>query len=262
MQDKVEFNKELHKYYVNGAPMSESVTTVVHNYFGHFDGNASARAMLRNAAFWTDEEKYGKYWDAAKEVTEKVAIENIILMWEENRDEAATLGTNMHEAIEESLVNNAELPDTKECSMFLNYRAHTESLGYKPYKFETVVWDVSASIAGSVDAMFINSKGEVWLVDWKRSKEIRTKGFRGQKGKGPMSNKQDCNFEHYSLQLNVYKYLLSNNFGENIVRMSLVILHPNQDDYILLDVADNQGAVQQIMNERRGKYNKTSNVEH
>lgn len=263
MNDTVEFDAALHKYYVNGKAMSQSVTTVVHNYFSTFDGESIARSMLRGKSFWVDEEKYGKYWDNVKELSEKDAIQTIITMWDENRDEAAQLGTNMHESIENHLVNGSELPDTKECSMFLNFKALITSLGYVPYQFEKVVWDVSASIAGSVDAMFINPlTRDVWVVDWKRSKEIKMTAFRGKKGTGPMSNKQDCNYEHYSLQLNVYKYLLSNNFGEKIARMSLVILHPNQDDYILLDVADNQTAVESIMQERRRKYNIDSNATH
>lgn len=251
MDTDVRFDKDLHKYYIDGAPMKDSVTTVVHHYFEKFDGVSSAKAMLRGASFWTNEERYGKYWDAAKEVSEEVAIANILAMWEENRDESAGLGTAMHEAIEEYLVNGTPLPDTKECRMFSNFLAYAQSLGYQADKMEEVVWDVKASIAGSVDMQFKHSEtGHTWLVDWKRSKEIKTKGFRGKKGLGPMSNKQDCNFEHYSLQLNIYKYLLTHNKGRNIERMSIVVLHPNQDDYMLLDVDDNQEAVVKILRER------------
>lgn len=252
MDAEVQFDKDLHKYYINGTPMKESVTTVVHHYFSKFDGVSSAKAMLRGASFWTNEERYGKYWDAAKEVSEEVAIANILAMWDENRDESASLGTAMHESIEEYLVNATPLPDTKECRMFTNFLNHALSLGYVPDKMEEVVWDVEASIAGSVDMQFKNTAtGNTWLVDWKRSKEIKTKGFRGNKGLGPLSDKQDCNFEHYSLQLNIYNYMLTHGKGRCIERMSIVVLHPNQDDYILLDVEDNQEAVVKIMQERK-----------
>ena len=37
----------------------------------------------------------------------------------------------------------------------------------------------------------------------------------------------DTNFWHYSLQLNTYKYILEKNYGERVVGMYLVCLHPN-----------------------------------
>lgn len=249
--DSIRFDEAEHKYYLNDLQMEISVTGLVHEYFEKFDGQKIARLMLRGKNFWTDEDKYGKYWDLVAELEEQEAVRAIVNMWADGGAEASSAGTTMHQAIEDHFVLGKSLPDTKECRMFSNFEKHMTSLGYEPHEFEQIVWCAAASLAGSVDAQFINpDTQEIWLVDWKRSKEIKTTAYRGKKGFGPMSDKEDCNFEHYSLQLNIYKYMLVNFFGKNITRMSLVILHPNQDDYLLLDVTDNQRAVEQIMQAR------------
>lgn len=37
----------------------------------------------------------------------------------------------------------------------------------------------------------------------------------------------DCNFWHYSLQLNVYRKILREKYDINITKLCLVVLHPN-----------------------------------
>lgn len=285
----------IHKYYVDGIAMNTSVTSVVHQFFSHFDKSKTALNMIRGKNFWTDdvkyekywplvkkkdeitamynsedfwedEDQYGHYWDGVKELStrnaikeliticEKEAVADIIDMWDRDGAEAAALGTAMHANIEEYYNNGTPLPNTKECHMFSQFDIHARSLGYRPFRQEQVVYDVSASLAGSIDELYINDSGNIWIVDWKRAKDIKMEGFGNKKGTGPMSDKNDCNYEHYSLQLNIYKYMLETHYGLKIARMSLVILHPNQDDYILLDASDNQKAVQLIMAARVKKF--------
>ena len=52
----------------------------------------------------------------------------------------------------------------------------------------------------------------------------------------------DCNFYHYSLQLNTYKALLEKNYGVKVKGMYLVCLHPNNENksYQRIEVADLQ----------------------
>jgi ATP-dependent exoDNAse (exonuclease V) beta subunit len=254
----VQFNEEEHKYYVNGNAMNTSVTTVVHQYFEPFDKTRTARMMLRGRNFWVDDEKYSKYWNLVKGLKEDKAVAVIVKFWDDDGAASAALGTQMHASIEDYYVSGAKLPDTEECRMFSQFNAYTIELGYYPVKSEQIVWDLDYSLAGSVDMLYRNKNtGAYWLVDWKRSKEIKFSGYNDKKGLGPLDDKQDCNFEHYSLQLNIYKFLLEKNYNIPISRMSLVILHPNNNNYILLDASNNQGAVAQIMNER-AKIFKTS----
>ncbi|HJZ23729.1 MAG TPA: hypothetical protein VJ201_04685 [Candidatus Babeliales bacterium] len=231
--------------------MKRSVTQLVEKMFPKFDADKVARNMIQGDKFYVDK-KYSDYWgimESAK--SEDVAVERILNMWEENRVNAASEGTRMHKAIESYLVKGEELPNIKECHMFMNFHKSMLEGGYLPFRSEQVVWDLDYCLAGSVDMMYIlksdYEKGiyNIYLVDWKRSKEIRKFGF-GKKGLGLLKYKHDCNYEHYSLQLNIYKHLLEKNYDLNIIDMALVVLHPNQENYLKMEVKSDQSLAAKV----------------
>ena len=53
-----------------------------------------------------------------------------------------------------------------------------------------------------------------------------------------MSHIEDTNFNHYSLQLNLYKYILEKKYKKKVKKMYLVCLHPENKnkDYIIYNV--------------------------
>ena len=90
--------------------------------------------------------------------------------------------------------------------------------------------------------VFENKKGELEIYDWKRSKAIEYDFDIPRYAKYALtpciSHFPDKNYWHYSLQLNTYKYMLEKNYGEKVVGMYLVCLHPNNANksYIRLKV--------------------------
>ena len=52
-----------------------------------------------------------------------------------------------------------------------------------------------------------------------------------QSGFGPVSHLPDCNYWHYTLQLNLYRWLLEKHYGIVVSEMALVIMHPNNNNY-------------------------------
>jgi catalase len=63
------------------------------------------------------------------------------------------------------------------------------------------------------------------IVDWKRSKEIK-KTNRWQHGKSIFQHLEDCNYIHYTLQLNIYRHILETKYNKKIIDMFLVVCHP------------------------------------
>ena len=78
---------------------------------------------------------------------------------------------------------------------------------------------------------FVNEDGSIDIYDWKRSKEIKTTNRWQYATTECISHLPDTNFWHYSLQLNIYKFLLEKNYGKTIKDMYLVVMHPNQKKY-------------------------------
>ena len=83
--------------------------------------------------------------------------------------------------------------------------------------------------------------GEYWIYDWKRSKQFRFDN-RWQHGNGVLSHLDDCNIVHYSMQLNMYKYILEKHYDVKIAGMCLGCCHPDIDDYdrVQVDIMTNE----------------------
>jgi len=242
-----------------------SCTGFVKHFFNKFDGQKVALNMIRRPNFLTTK-KYSKYRSMLNhlsfpldEFQEEEAVGLLVDSWEKYGNQQSGLGTVMHDSIElfyndrQTLEN---LEKSTEGGFFVAYQKEfVEPRGWKPFRTEWIVYN--ETVCGSIDMCY--SEGDVseqqlqlWrsggtridlhMVDWKRSKEIRRFGF-GKHGKGPCARMPDCNFSHYTLQLNLYKHLLEQNYHVNIKSMRLAVFHPNNSTYQLYEVVDQQPTI-------------------
>jgi hypothetical protein len=77
---------------------------------------------------------------------------------------------------------------------------------------EHFVYLKSAGLCGQSDMVEV-VKDLVNIIDYKTNKEIKKTGFTNwekitQKMTGPCAHLDDCNFNHYSLQLSIYMYII------------------------------------------------------
>lgn len=77
---------------------------------------------------------------------------------------------------------------------------------------EHLVYLKSAGICGQSDRVEVVN-GIVDIIDYKTNKEIRKEGFVNWEGiskkmTGPCAHLDDCNFNHYSLQLSAYMFMI------------------------------------------------------
>lgn len=243
----IAFRDHDHQYFVRGQNNYTSVTTFVHENFPHFNAPLVARKMLGGRNF-PDPKRHAKYIPMltdsdGNERTQDEVVELVLAEWERNRDECATKGTELHLHCEltfnEVPVDNA----TVEFQHFLRYKAHMESQGYVPYRTEPRVFTEDFLVCGSVDMLFIHRDNigktplVLTLVDWKRSKEITMRNY-WQSGKGVVSHLADCNGMHYSLQLNIYKFILERHYDVVIEDMHILQFHPNQSNFVDIPVED------------------------
>jgi hypothetical protein len=71
----------------------------------------------------------------------------------------------------------------------------------------------------------------------------------------PAETMEDCNYYHYSLQLNSYKWLLQKSYGVKIREMFLVVLHPDQENYIKVPINDMQDEIEEMVEMRKRELN-------
>jgi len=224
--NSISFDEGPHIYTINGDSQYTSVTTWNHTHFEEFNADKIINNMMRSKN-WPNSEYYG------------MTKEEIKIQWDKNRDEAASAGTKLHYDIECFYNNNIVNNESTEYKYFKEFYNDFKHL--KPYRTEWMIWDNILRLAGSIDMVFENEDGEWEIYDWKRCKEIKTMASYGKKAKTKcISHIYDCNFFHYSLQLNTYKAILEKNYNIKIAKMCLVCLHPNNknNSYLRYEVPD------------------------
>jgi hypothetical protein len=252
---EIAFDDIPHLYYVRGQEGYISVTTVIHEFFEEFDADKIATRMVNRLDFLTSA-KYTQYhqycFNEDKTLKTKDMIKDqIIDSWERNRDECARLGTKLHRNIE-LFYNSEPVNDTSVEFQHHFKRFHamiTKKRGWVPYRTEFMIFDEESHICGSIDMIyFCPSQKTYHMVDWKRSKAINKHGFH--LGKGPCAGIQDCNFEHYSLQLNLYQMIIEKHYNIKITDRSIVVMHPNNNDFLEYAIPDRQSMVDAIIQAR------------
>jgi ATP-dependent exoDNAse (exonuclease V) beta subunit len=93
---------------------------------------------------------------------------------------------------------------------------------------EHMVYLKSAGLCGQSDLVEVIN-GEVHITDYKTNKEIKSEGYTNWEGKvdrmsAPMAHLDDCNLNHYTLQLSMYMYIILKH-NPRLKAGSLVIHH-------------------------------------
>lgn len=115
-----------------------------------------------------------------------------------------------------------------------------------PVRSEFVVGDAELGVAGMVDQLFWNTRmKELQIWDWKTSKKIaRHNDFN--KFTGPLSHLDDCEWNKYSLQIGIYKYIIKKNLGLEIGDCYIGWFHEKNDTYKVIKARNLDKEVEQI----------------
>lgn len=232
----IEFDEPTHRYTINGSYQGwTSCTGFLHAFFPHFDADACIAKMMKSRK-WPENKYFGK------------TAEEIKAQWNANGKEASEAGTAMHLAIE-MFHNGAEhlitpsMKETPEWRYFMNFwKDHGADL--EPYRTEWEVWSEPHRLAGSIDMIYRRkSDGKIVIYDWKRSKDIKTAND-WESGYPPLEHLPNCNYWHYTLQLNVYRWFLQTLYGLEVADLYLIVLHPDNKNYrrIHLNILDQEVA--------------------
>ena len=163
--------------------------------------------------------------------------EEILAQWANNASNASIRGTQLHYDIE-CFYNDWEVNnDSIEYKYFQNFVRDFPNL--KPYRTEWIVFYEELKMSGSIDMVFEDERGKLWIYDWKRCIEI---DYENQYGKTALTDcikyMPDAKYWHYALQLNMYRRFLQDKYDKEVVGLYLVCLHPenSNNDYIRIPV--------------------------
>jgi ATP-dependent exoDNAse (exonuclease V) beta subunit len=238
---RIIFDEESHTYTVDGKVYNGSVTGFIHKFFKDFDPEETINKYYKK---WQDNTKH-KYHGMTKD--------QIIKQWQTKAKLSSELGTKLHRQIELTY-NSIPCDEPGEDFMLFAqyYKAHKH---LKAYRTEWSVFHEELELAGQIDMLYKDDKGNFILCDWKRTEEIKLHAFSTnvqppQMAQPPIQHLEDCNFIHYSIQLNIYKAILKEKYNIEVTDMFLVKLHPDEPTYKKYHALDLSFEVEQMFNMR------------
>jgi hypothetical protein len=225
----ISFEEEDHKYFVKNENYT-SCTTFVKTFFNPFDQISISRMCVQ------------KRNPHISEASLKVESQKLRETW----SKASADGTLMHESFE-NFYNFGTVKESNEMNPFLTFTQTMYEKGYRPYRSEWSVYDEKHKLAGTIDQLYYKQDENVlYMYDWKRSKNISTYSF-GKKGLLCNFYLNDCNFIHYSLQQNIYKYILETNYNKKVVDMHLFVVNPKTYRSSIIKLPDMQNEIQNML---------------
>ncbi len=272
---RVRFNPELHIYYVfydevktHSALHNLSASTWAKQNFSHFEEKEDEilNKIVKNKSHLI----YGGM--TRQEIKQK---------WKSDADEASHKGTFYHLLLENHC-NGFDLEHSKYSHLipiqqYLTWRKDIFDPEFKEFRTEIRFHSsIDLRIVGTADLIAIrknhgppektNGVLTLSIFDWKNTKRLDMKNRYVENlcGTGACENVVDCNFGHYCIQQNIYKWLLEtfyNNWTYNgmkytsvkVEKMQLIVIHENNKDNKVnaVDVPDMSSNIQRMVEERK-----------
>lgn len=244
-----EFFDSTHTYYYKRKRVGISTTGLIHQYSNEFNKwDISARVANKRGI-------------SQLEVLEEWRIENLY---------STIKGSKIHEFAQslwegkDYIFEYDDLPDVidkrrlqedllvmsgQAINFYNDYRDMYELIGCEIY---LGVPDFDE--CGATDMLLMNKyTNELLIIDFKSNKKIDYESFGHQKMKVPLQKYEDCNYIHYSLQLNAYAYKIEYMTGIKVKDKLLIYFDCNKDNYEVIEPLELRKEVIKIYENRRVK---------
>jgi ATP-dependent exoDNAse (exonuclease V) beta subunit len=220
------FKEEDHSYTIKETGQKlQSCTQFVKSFFPEFDSEFHSKRVA---------EDY------------EILQEEVLQLWKERADARAEFGSRVHAYAEAYIKATTTIyyPDDEEYVRYcqsVRMVLDTLKADYEFIDAEKMLFSERLGLAGTTDLLFRDGK-TLLVLDWKTNREITKndifkhwKSYMGlpYKAKPPIEHIEDCKFNKFSLQLNIYKRLIEEeNYFPEIENYRMLFFH------VLADGAD------------------------
>lgn len=242
--NNVKYYDEPHKYFLNHKELI-SVTTLIHKYQEEFDED---------------------YWSEYKANQFGVKKHHILRAWDFINKKGTIKGSIIHDYTENIFYNKKfEYPKEKIYNEFgfdpiiKEYqitKQHVDKFYIDsfnkliPIKAELVIFDKTALIGGMLDMLFYNVRAKEFQIwDWKTNKDFT---FKCEKRHllYDLFVLEDSDLEIYSLQLQLYKYIIEKYTNIKLGKSYLVWFSHNNPTYKIIETKDRSFYIDKIIKNR------------
>lgn len=227
---KIKFDEDKHKYHDEKGRVYRSTTDIIHSLFPEFPRDMMAYVTARKRIM--KEEGYENKEDVPVKDC-MILKKKIIEEWEENKELACQIGIQVHRYAECLLHEekfDMEFTASRQEKMGKVLDEFMPKL-LKQYKFletEKIIFSPKILLAGTVDLLMQNKRSKkLCIFDWKTNKALNKTDSYGKKGLLFLDHLDNCNYWHYALQLNIYRWLLHEEGYGDFSNVEMGIFHIN-----------------------------------
>lgn len=214
--------------------------------------------------------KYFPPFDPTGKITELcakkqgISVQELKKLWKAKSDKACVFGTKIHETVEDYLLGR-EYRNSYDNQKEKIYFEYAKKVGEKLLKslniigIEKIVFNPELRIAGTIDLLGRSKKtGKYIIIDHKTNeKTIDESNKYNSFCLDPISNVPDTSFGHYSLQLNLYSYLLKDGgYVDKNAEFEYYLDHITVNGVKMIKLPDLQKEIKLVINDYKKKLNK------
>jgi hypothetical protein len=235
----IKFFDKNHTYTINNKPAKESVSGLLKNFEKPFESEKIAGFVA------TRDQK---------------SVEQVLSEWEFAKNYSCHKGSEFHLFVENYFNRKQITIDSKSLKLFFDsnqsfYDNQSTEKYYKELahliknflnfydwwkkdhvliKSEFVVGDEENGICGTIDNLSYNKKTkELVIFDYKTNKEIKKRNPRDETFLKPIQYLSHCEYIKYSLQLNLYQYIIEKNSPFKVPK-SYIVWVADKENYELM----------------------------
>lgn len=250
-----------------------SVTTLIEKYGKPFDkefvSKYKALERLMSSDSWKKEK--GGIWKSHKIPNSFLEVYNIsedelnkvqqdiLDEWAKINKESCERGTKIHAQLENSFYKAGSNVSLKKFGIGGKFQCKKDysdlDLEYGVYPEYLIYYDnpkLDLHIAGQID-LIVKSGNDIIIIDHKSNKKIDLKGFYNSSTRNsdkmlyPLTNLDECNFNHYQLQLSTYAWMLQKLNPDFVIKRLILNHYDHEGNNTLYDCSYLKDEVEKML---------------
>jgi hypothetical protein len=212
--NKLSFEEEKHKYYVDNQPIKTSVSGLISKFYEHFNAQQVAPYSAAKMGLTTEE---------------------VLAHWAAINQESIDRGHRVHAFGEVYQFNRSLKPSCPQEEAIVKFWQDVPE-HILPLAAELRMYHFKHLFAGTADIILFDTKTQTYIIaDYKTNKDL-FKNYMGKTMIGPFSHLLDNPLNHYVIQLSYYQLLLEQ-VGVKVSRRVIIWLGLD-GNYQLFDTED------------------------